>query len=134
MTTNAYSPPKAVVELAISLSSVRRLTWSMLGVSGIVLIGGLTWLGVLYLASLVELPGAFSSFVKSISEAQDISTVKSACLSLARLEEVDLSSRRSWILWAPTLAFSLAVAIGALATWSLRILTRIENQLQQTQT
>lgn len=91
-----------------------------------VAICGVVWLGVLYVASLVQLPNIYAHLANSISEAQDIAVLKSVCLAATRLDEADRISRRNWIVVAPMLAFVLAVVVGSLSVWLLFAFRRIE--------
>lgn len=123
---NPYIAPTKSMELPVSLSTVRRICWLILALCFVVAICGAIWLSVLYMASVVRLPDVYAHLTSSISETQDISVLKSACLTATRLDEADWTSRRNWIVVAPTLAFILAVAVGSLSVWLLFALRRIE--------
>lgn len=123
---SSYVTPTKNLELPVSLPTVRRVCWLILALCVVVAICGVIWLGVLYMASLALLPDVYARLASSISEARDISVLKSACLTAMRLDEADWTSRRNWIVVAPTLAFILAVAVGSLSVWLLFALRRIE--------
>jgi cytoskeletal protein RodZ len=129
MTIPLHETPIAAIELNAPLKSARRIGWLILGVCVVFVVAGALWLFVLYFASLVELPGAYASFAKSISESQDISVLKQACLSLTKLDEADRISRLNWIVWAPTLGLALAVICASLSAWLLVTIKRIEKHL-----
>jgi hypothetical protein len=65
-----------------------------------------------------------------IAEAQDISVLKSACLKLVQIDESDLTSRRNWIVLAPSLALFLAVGVAILAALQLRAIRKIERLIK----
>ncbi|MCY1442518.1 hypothetical protein D9M71_588900 [compost metagenome] len=126
MTPSSHVTPNVDHQLPVLLSTARRVSWLILALCILVAGIGVVWLGVLYIASLVQLPDTYAHLAKSISETQDISALKSACLSLARFDESDRISRRNWIVMAPTLAFILAFVVGALSVWLLFALRRVE--------
>ena len=130
MTIHPYNAPETTLERTSSLPTARRIAWLILGLCILFVAGGALWLGVLYLVSFAELPSQYGAFARSISETQDISMLKQVCLSLTKIDEADLRSRRNWILWAPTLGFSLAVIAGTLSVWLLVTLKRIEKHLE----
>ena len=123
---NPYVTPTKNLELPVSLLTARRICWSILVLCFVVAICGVVWLGVLYVASLVQLPNIYAHLANSISEAQDIAVLKSVCLAATRLDEADRISRRNWIVVAPMLAFVLAVVVGSLSVWLLFAFRRIE--------
>ena len=127
---NLYAPPGSGLDLPAPLLTARRIGWLILSLCVVVAVGGVLWLAALYIASVVQLPDLYAHIAKSISETQDISVLKSACLLATRLDEADLLSRRNWIVIAPTLAFVLAVAVGALSVWLLLVLRRIERLIE----
>jgi len=129
MTTPLYEAAIAKTELNAPLQSARRIGWLILCMCVVFVVAGTLWLFVLYIASLVELPGAYASFAKSISESQDISVLKQVCLSLTKLDEADRISRRNWIVWAPALGLALAVICASLSVWLLVTIKRIEKHL-----
>jgi len=126
MSTNPYVTRRVDRQLPVSLTTARRVSWLILALCILVAGVGVVWLGALYITSLVQLPNTYLHLAESISEAKDISTLKSACLSLARFDESDRISRRNWIVIAPTLAFILAFVVGGLSIWLLIALRRVE--------
>lgn len=126
-----YIASQAHIGRSIPLTTARRIGWLILVLCVLVAVGGLLWLGVLYLMSIVQLPGMYAHLSTMITEAQDISVLKPACLRLAQLDESDLTSRRNWIVLAPSLALFLAVVVGFLATLQLLALRKIDNLVLQ---
>lgn len=131
MTTPLYEAPIEKNELNAPLQSARRIGWLILCMCVVFVVAGALWLFVLYFANLVELPGAYASFAKSISESQDISVLKQVCLSLTKLDEADRIARRNWIVWAPALGLALAIICATLSAWLLIKIKRIEKHLAE---
>ena len=129
MTTNFYSAPVATLEHTPLVSTAQRVTWLILGLCLLFVIGGALWLGVLYISSFAALPSQYEALARSISETQDISIVKQVCISLTEIDEAELRARRNWVIWAPTLGLSLAIIAGTLSVWLLVTLKRIEKYL-----
>jgi len=128
---NPYEAPIANVQLGVPLQGVRRIAWIILGVCVLFLIAGGAWLRVLYLLSLAQLPDIYSGMRESISQTQDMSVLKDACLTLTRLDESDVNSRRKWIVWAPVLGTALAIICASLSVWLLITTKRIENSFEK---
>lgn len=126
-----HTTPHTHVDTQTPLTTARRICWLILVLCVVVAVGGLVWLGVLYVVSLAQLPDMYTCLSGKIAEAQDISVIKSACLKLAQLDESDLTSRRNWIVLAPTLALFLAVGVAVLAALQLRAIRKIERFISQ---
>lgn len=126
-----HTTPHTQIDTQTPLAAARRISWLIFALCVVVAVGGLVWLGVLYVVSIAQLPDMYAYLSGMIAEAQDISALKSACLKLAQLDESDLTSRRNWIVLAPTLALFLAVGVAILAALQLRAIRKIERLILQ---
>ena len=109
------------------MRSARQVAWFILGLSVLFAGAGALWLGALYVASFVELPGMLSRFAKAIVETQDISALKTACLSLANLNEAERISRLRFILGSSGMVILLGLLCAAVSGRLLVVLRRVEN-------
>jgi hypothetical protein len=105
------------------MNSARRLVWFVLVLGVLLAISMGLWLSLLYSGSMAQLPSVLTRFGRAIAEAEDISTLKTACLMLAEVNEGERLERLQFLL----VSAGAAIVSGLLSAGAcLRLLSLLK--------
>jgi hypothetical protein len=108
------------------MQSARRLIWLNLVLGLLFAVTAGLWLGILYSGSSGEVPNVLARLGRAVSETQDISSLKKACLMLANVTEDERLARLHFVVFSGGMTIALGLLCAAVSTRLLILLNKAD--------